>query len=50
MDAGEFRSGDAELVEKMATAVVVEYLMLVNADPTYNRDTELLERLGNFIR
>ncbi len=50
MDAGEFRSGDAELVEKMTTAVVVEYLMLVNADPTYNRDDELLERLGNFIR
>lgn len=50
MDAGEFRGGDAELVEKMVTAVVVEYLMLVNADPAYNRDTELLERLGNFIR
>ncbi len=50
MDAGEFRGGDAGLVEKMVTAVVIEYLVLVNADPSYDRDDELLERLGNFIR
>lgn len=49
MDAGEFRSGDAALVEKMTAAMIVEYLLIVNADPTYNRDTELLERIGNFI-
>ncbi len=50
MDAGEFRNGDAGLVRTMATVVVVEYLKLVNADPTYDRDDELLARLGNFIR
>jgi hypothetical protein len=49
MDAGEFRSGDAALVEKMIAAMLVEYLVLVNADPAYDRDTELLERIVGFI-
>ncbi len=49
MDAGEFEAGDASLVEKMIAAMLVEYLMLVNADPSYDRDAELLERIGRFI-
>jgi hypothetical protein len=49
MEAGEFPAGDASLVEKMIVAMVVEYLLLVNADPSYDRDTELLERIGRFI-
>ena len=49
MDAGEFRPGDATLVEKMIAAMLVEYLLLVNADPTYDRDEELLERIGRFV-
>ncbi|MGE5229562.1 MAG: TetR/AcrR family transcriptional regulator [Deltaproteobacteria bacterium] len=49
MDAGEFRPGDASLVEKMVTAMIVEYLVLVNADPAYDRDAELLERIVGFI-
>ncbi|MCZ7662504.1 MAG: TetR/AcrR family transcriptional regulator [Thermoleophilia bacterium] len=49
MDVGEFRTGDASLVEKMIAAMIVEYLLLVNADPSYNRDTELLERIGRFV-
>lgn len=49
MDAGEFRTGDASLVEKMVAAMIVEYLVLVNADPSYDRDTELLERIVGFI-
>jgi AcrR family transcriptional regulator len=49
MDAGEFRSGDASLVEKMVGAMIVEYLLLVNADPAYDRDTELLERIVRFV-
>ena len=49
MDAGEFRSGDASLVEKMIAAMIVEYLLLVNADPSYDRDTELLERIVGFV-
>ena len=49
MDAGEFAGGDAALVEKMVAAMIVEYLLLVNADPSYDRDTELLERIGRFV-
>lgn len=50
MDAGEFKPGDASLVERMVTTMIVEYLVLVNADPSYDRDTELLERIVGFIR
>jgi AcrR family transcriptional regulator len=49
MDAGEFRAGDAKLVEKMVAAMIVEYLLLVNADPSYDRDAELLERIVRFV-
>ena len=49
IDAGEFSNGDATLVEKMASAMIVEYLVMVNADPTYDHDTELLERVRRFI-
>lgn len=49
MDAGEFRGGDAGLVEKMVAAMIVEYLMLVNADPAFDRDEELVERTLRFI-
>ena len=49
MDAGEFRPGDASLVEKMIAAMIVEYLLLVNADPSYDRDKELLERIVGFV-
>jgi AcrR family transcriptional regulator len=49
MDAGELRTGDASLVERMVTAMIVEYLVLVNADPSYDRDTELLERIVEFV-
>jgi AcrR family transcriptional regulator len=48
IDAGEFRTGDAALVEKMIAAMIVEYLLLVNADPSYDRDAELLERIARF--
>lgn len=49
MKAGEFRQGDAELVEKMVAAMIMEYLLIVNADPTYDRDDELMERTLRFI-
>jgi AcrR family transcriptional regulator len=49
MDAEEFRVGDASLVEKMIVAMVVEYLVLVHADPSYDRDAELVERISRFI-
>ncbi len=49
MDSGEFPKGDAKLVEKMCGAMIIEYLVLVNADPAYDRDAELLERIRRFI-
>jgi len=49
MDAGEFTPGDAALVERMIAAMVVEYLLLVNADPSYDRDAELLGRILRFV-
>jgi AcrR family transcriptional regulator len=49
MDAEEFSPGDASLVEKMAVAMVVEYLVLLNADPSYDRDAELVERISRFV-
>lgn len=49
MDAGEFSAGDASLVERMVTAMIVEYLLLVNSDPSYDCDTELSDRIGRFV-
>lgn len=49
MDAGEFGAGDASLVEKMVAAMIVEYLLAVNADPSYDRDAELVGRIGRFV-
>lgn len=49
IDAREFRGGDASLVEKMVVAMVVEYLLLVNASPSYNKDEELVERIIRFV-
>ena len=49
MDGGEFAPGDAALVEQMVTAMVIEYLLLVREDPTYDRDEELLARIVRFI-
>jgi AcrR family transcriptional regulator len=49
MDAGEFVAGDARLVEQLLVAMIVEYLLLVREDPSYDRDEELLERIRRFI-
>jgi len=49
MDTGEFDKGDAALVEKMIAAMILEYLQLVNEDPEYDRDEELLSRIRRFI-
>lgn len=49
MASGEFPEGDAALVEKMVAAMVLEYLVIVNATPAYNRDDELIERILRFI-
>ena len=49
MDAGEFAPGDADLVERMVTAMILEYLLDVREDVSYDRDAELLERIMRFI-
>ena len=47
--SGEFPAGDAELVEKMVAAMALEYVVIVNSDPGYDRDEELVERILRFI-
>jgi len=49
MSAGEFPAGDADLVEKMVAAMVLEYAVMVNSDPGYDRDEELVERIVRFV-
>ncbi len=47
--AGEFADGDPNLVEKMCRAMLLEYTLMVNANPAYDRDSELVERVLRFI-
>lgn len=47
--SGELAAGDAALVERMVGAMVLEYLVHVNANPAYDRDDELVERIVRFI-
>jgi AcrR family transcriptional regulator len=49
IDTGEFAAGDADLTEKMITAMVLHYVVLVNANPEYDHDEELIERIVRFI-
>ncbi len=49
IEAGEFAPGDASLAERMTAAMVLEYLVIVNADPAYDRDSELIQRILRFI-
>lgn len=49
ISAGEFPVGDAALVQRMVAAMVLEYVVLVNAEPEYDRDSELIERTLRFI-
>jgi AcrR family transcriptional regulator len=49
MSSGEFVGGESELVQKMVAAMLLEYLVIVNATPGYDRDDELVERILRFI-
>lgn len=49
MDAGEFRAGDAALVERLVGVMVLEYVQMVGADPAYDRDEELAGRIVRFV-
>lgn len=47
--SGEFAKGDADFVEKMVAVMLLEYTVLVNTDPGYDHDAELVERTLRFI-
>ncbi len=49
IEAGEFASGDPELVQAMCKAMLLEYVVMVNAAPDFDRDAELVERVLRFI-
>jgi AcrR family transcriptional regulator len=49
ISAGEFPPGDPDLVEAMVGAMMLEYVVRVNSDPSYDRDEELVERIVRFI-
>lgn len=46
---GDFAPGDARLVERIVAAMVLDYIVLVNAEPEYDRDEELVERILRFV-
>jgi AcrR family transcriptional regulator len=49
IESGEFAPGDPGLAEKMIAAMLLEYVVLVNSDPAFDRDAELVERILRFI-
>lgn len=49
MNAGEFSPGDVAFTEHMITAMVLDYVVMVNEDPTIDHDAELVERIVKFL-
>ena len=49
MEAGEFPKGDPRLVERMLAAMIVEYVLMVRAEPAFDRDDEFVERISRFV-
>jgi len=49
MACGEFAGGDSALVERMIAVMVLDYVQLVNEEPSYDRDEELTTRIMRFI-
>jgi AcrR family transcriptional regulator len=49
MAAGEFAVRDAELAVRMTTAMILEYVLMVRADPAYDRDEELTAGIGRYL-
>lgn len=50
MDAGELSAGDAAFVERAIAAMVLDYLVAVNEDPSVDHDAELVERILKFLQ
>jgi len=50
MEAGEFAPGDPVFVERAIAAMVLDYLVVVNDDPSVDHDAELVERILKFLQ
>ncbi|MBN2840871.1 MAG: TetR/AcrR family transcriptional regulator [Coriobacteriia bacterium] len=50
MAAGEFSAGDVIFLERAIAAMVLDYLVVVNEDPSVDHDAELIERILKFLR
>jgi AcrR family transcriptional regulator len=48
--AGEFSPGDPVFVERMVSAMLLDYVVAVNQDPSLDRDAELVARTINFLK
>jgi AcrR family transcriptional regulator len=49
MEAGEFTPGDAAFCERMIAAMMLDYVVLVNEDPSVDHDAELVARINKFL-
>lgn len=47
--AGVFTDGDAVLVTRMVTALMVDYVVAVRENPTLDRDEEIVDRVMGFL-
>ena len=50
MQAGEFAQGDAVFAERMIAAMLLDYVVMVNEDPSIDHDAELIERINKFLK
>ncbi|MDP2300635.1 MAG: helix-turn-helix domain-containing protein [Coriobacteriia bacterium] len=50
MAAGEFAPGDTVFVERAIAAMLLDYLVGVNEDPSVDHDAELIERILKFLQ
>jgi AcrR family transcriptional regulator len=49
VEAGEFSAGDAAFLERMVAAMVLDYVVMVNEQPTVDHDAELASRILRFL-
>lgn len=50
IEAKEFWAGDVVFIERMITAMVLDYVVMVNDDPTIDHDADLLARILKFLQ
>lgn len=49
IDNGEFAVRDAALTERMVSAMIIEYVLMVRADPTLDGDAELTAGIRRYL-